>query len=943
MSQPKIVVRKNERSWAIEIISQVNLIADKYDLVIKRAGGESTISQAGKNSMFPDVILYGDVELTSILQGWELKMPDVPITDEVFVADAQRKARALGLNSCVIWNFTYAKFYVLDEDTDSFEVVEQWENLMIKNRQDVITYHKEWKKTLNDLVFVINDFLLNHEVKRVYIGDVISQNAINILINENKALVAENYKAMSARNAIIGATIDTWWAGVKDEYSLDETDKYKAYSKTIILNWASRIIFAHLIKRQQNSAALINTIDYDTTPSQANDVFQQITERCDFYNVFAGLNFNDILPDQTWNTLVELSLFLKNNGIVNVNQEMLQNILEKCINTSRRELNGQYPTPKILAKILAHITINDWTADCSDPCCGTGTIPHEILEAKKTKCNSIADAVNTTWASDKYALPLQIANISMTSSDTINLANRIFQANALGLSPGSKVEIVDPQDGQKLIHAVPLLGAVCSNLPFIPFENISAEDFELIAKNLPDHGLNERSDLSYYIALHMADMLKDDGYMGIITSNSWLGTAAGESFYNALLEKFDLKQVHISGAGRWFQNADVVTTLLVLQKRQANRTPTNFYVWKLPLELIECSADIQRTIINSALLGTVQDDCVLTCAKYSQAEITTLRSMNLSFNALFHNVGWLLNIREHLVPLTSLFKVIRGSRRGWDPLFFPKDAPRIENEFLKPALFNAKGVTKLIATPDRLAFSCSKTMAELAQNYPGAYSWVKKFETEKNGTGKPLPQVLKKTKEVWYEMQPNEIADFFTMMNPDARLFFGRFNHLTFINQRLVGLRSLGNGIDYELCHALLNSIVMKFYIEAVGFGRGLGVLDINKDSIASCYMLNPNILSAMNKENIKRLFRRIVAKDITSIEAELVDPDWQAFNNAVLSAYGIEAYYPQIVNSLVSLRKVRRAAKEKFDAPKTTGHIVKLYETYDFPVQMVADPGFDE
>jgi hypothetical protein len=431
MNQPQVIVRKNERSWGIELISQINLIADKYDLVIKRAGGESTISQSGKNSMFPDVILYGDVELTSILQGWELKMPDVPITDETFVADAQRKARALGLNSCVIWNFTYAKFYVLNENTDTFEVVAFWENLMIKNRQDVITYRANWEKTLNEMVIVINEFLLNHEVKKVYVGDIISQNAINILINDNKVLVAENYKAMSARNAIIGATIDTWWEGVKNEYSLDETDKYKAYSKTIILNWASRIIFAHLIKRKQNSAALVNDIDYDTTPAQANNIFLQITERCDFYNVFAGLKFNDILPNQTWNTLVELSMFLKNNGIVNVDQQMLQNILEKCINTSRRELNGQYPTPKILAKILAHITINDWTSDCFDPCCGTGTIPHEILEAKKSKCKSIAEAVNTTWASDKYALPLQIANISMTSSETMNLANRIFQSNAL--------------------------------------------------------------------------------------------------------------------------------------------------------------------------------------------------------------------------------------------------------------------------------------------------------------------------------------------------------------------------------------------------------------------------------------------------------------------------------------------------------------------------------
>ena len=47
--------------------------------------------------MFPDVLLYGDTNSTIILQGWELKMPDVPISDERFISDAQRKAKALNL------------------------------------------------------------------------------------------------------------------------------------------------------------------------------------------------------------------------------------------------------------------------------------------------------------------------------------------------------------------------------------------------------------------------------------------------------------------------------------------------------------------------------------------------------------------------------------------------------------------------------------------------------------------------------------------------------------------------------------------------------------------------------------------------------------------------------------------------------------------------------
>ena len=79
------VIRRNERSWAIELISKINAIASANDLIIKRAGGESTISTGRGNTMFPDVVLYGNKEQNIILQGWELNIPFVPIEDVTFI------------------------------------------------------------------------------------------------------------------------------------------------------------------------------------------------------------------------------------------------------------------------------------------------------------------------------------------------------------------------------------------------------------------------------------------------------------------------------------------------------------------------------------------------------------------------------------------------------------------------------------------------------------------------------------------------------------------------------------------------------------------------------------------------------------------------------------------------------------------------------------------
>ncbi len=944
MSGIDVTIKKNERSWAIELISQINSITDNYDLIIKRAGGESTISAGKRKRMFPDVILYKDRQLNTIIQGWELKMPDVPINDEAFVSDAQRKARALDLTSCVIWNFTSAKFYILNPQSDIFEVVQTWENPNIVCRDDVAKYRCDWEATLQNLVITVNDYLAHNNVKTISIGEVISQNAIDILINENKILVADFIEQESVKDTIISAEIAAWWEDVKQEYTFDENDCYKAYAKNIILHWAYRILFAHLIKRYQKEAYKIENLNYESTPEEANIIFEEITNRCDFYNIFAPLLLNNLIPSQTWESLVELSDFLKLNGIHTIDQTMLQNILERCVNVTRREFNGQFTTPKVLAEILASITIHNWTEDCYDPCCGTGTIAKEILIKKKSKMD-VHKAIATTWASDKYQVPLQIANISLTASDSINEANRIFQKNALSLKLGDVINIVDPIDGKKLLHNIPLFGAVCSNLPFLSFETIPTEDKSFIKRILSDCKLDNKSDLSYYIALHLSSLLKEGGYLGIIVSNSWLGTKSGALFYNEIQKKLNLLQVHISGVGRWFQNADVVATIMILQKGKS-QTNTNFFVWRKSLYQFEYDAHAKELLINSSLLNRVLDPQIASISTYSNTEISQLHDFGLSYNSLFHNVSWVLDIQHKLCPLKKFFRVFRGSRRGWDKLFFPENYSGIEEDFLKPALFNARNVVSLVTEPNRKAFSCSCTLDRLEKNYPGAHQHIMKFINEKNGKGKPLTQVLKRSNEEWYEMKPNEIADLFTMMNPDDRIFIGRFVSPTFINQRLIGFKTLNPYTDIELCHALMNSLFMKFFVEAVGFGRGLGVLDINKENISECLILNPELLTQSSINNIKMQFNIVCRKPIMTIDEELRDIDWIRYNHIVLQAFEIDAYYDKIVNSFTSLRKVRKTVRENssIDIIHTS---VKNYtdskENNHYDIRMVAEPSHED
>lgn len=907
------IVRRNERSWAIELITKINKIAENNDLAIKRAGGETTISVNRGNTMFPDVVLYGDEKQSVILQGWELKMPDVPIENETFIKDAQRKAIALNLNSCLIWNFTYAVLYVRERG-DAFKKLKQWDDTnYIHTRQDVEIYRADWEKQLEKVITEINGYFVSGQFRNISIGKVITESTITTLIQRNKDIIASGLKKAAFRDSRMAAYIDNWWLNVKAEYAQDESDKYNAYAKSIILNWTNRIVFAHIIKYKQNGAMLVDGIDYDKSPNDANGIFGNITSKCDFYNVFSPIPYNEVLPELSWQDFVELSNFLRSNGIDHLNQEALQNILEGTVATSKREINGQFTTPTELAKILVRLTVKDWTDAVLDCCCGTGTIPKEVIHIKKSQMTA-KDAVESVWACDKNNYPLQVANISMTEPDTINIANRLFKHNALTLSVGEKVEVVNPKTGVAMTLLVPSFGSVVSNLPFVPFEIIPGDDKDNISKLSFSKELDGRSDLYGYIAIKIADVLKPDGTLGIIVSNSWLGTKAGMKFVNALKQRYNIKQVHISGKGRWFKNADVVTTIIVLEKRKDDERPhTDFWLWNLSLEQLSENSEDENTLINSALLSSELNRNIARLSTYSESQMEGLLNLNICYNALFHDVDWLLDVKNKIIPIKKVYHVFRGSRRGWDALFYPRNGEHnIEPKYLKRVLLNARNVTELVTVADRDAFCCNVSMEELKHRGDlGALRWIEKFADQRNGVGKPLPMVLKRKGMQWYELQDNEVAEVFTAMNPDQRLFFAKFETPSFVNQRLIGLTHREAYPDEELNHALINSMFTMFYIEASGFGRGLGVLDVNKDSIENCYMLNPDLVDANNRQRILQSFNNIKARKIMKVEDELKDEERIAFEHTVLQSFGIDDYFDKIKSSLLSMQATRKTAKE--------------------------------
>lgn len=907
----------NERSEAIELIKIMDVIVKRNTWKIKTVGGERTLN-TGEKRMFPDVILYGDNARTCVLQGWEIKMPDVSITDEKFIADAQRKADFFAVNSCLIWNFTYGKLYVKTDNEWHIEKV--WELPQIKTRQDVDTYRADWERLIEEILVAINDFFVRGKLLSVGIGEI-TEGVYREIIGKNKALVAEKLNTESSSNKLVSAVISEWWDNAQKEYVFDEQNMYSAYAKCVILNWLNKFTFANLIKSYHNPAISVESINAGVPPQAAAKIFTQITEQCDFYNVFAVFNYSECLPAQTWIDLTDYNAFLIENRVSELPQETLQAVLEHSIQQFKRNAMGLFATPAKLARVLVGAGITDLTADTIDPCCGTGTIAKEILAAKsKAPGVGIEKAYKTTYASDKFSFPLQVSNIAMTTPKAINLPSLLFQKNAFELEPNDKITITNPQNGELIDYELPLWGNIVSNLPFVAFDQDGREEGEFIpriikmVKTDTKITLSRKGDLYQLLLLSFWRKLKSGAKVSVITSNSWLGTVAGAAFFKALNMYYDVDSIVGSGCGKWFDNADVITVMIFLTRKDKIALPDNdktIYFALTDQKISDWTDDDIEKISRALLLRKSVVD-IIRFRKYKYSEILAYEAMNISLNSLFYNVSWLLKLKSKLCPITDYFGVFRGMKTAQDEIFYLRTGAEVDKEYIGTVFKSARSATKLIATADTKALVCDKSEAELRRlGHAKTLKWIEKYKGHLN---KSLPNKV----EFWRNIADNVFSGsynvrLFTGMNPEQRIFYGLLDKPTRINQRAIGFLPKGE-INLELYHALLNSIIGVFYTEATGFPKGLGALDNCKKNIEKMYILNCKKLSKAQIQSIISAFKPLLKREIKTTIDEYQKSDRLAFENIVAECFGYEKYFDEIVDCVIEMQRVRLSVKDGSD-----------------------------
>jgi len=855
-------IRTNERSWAIDVITHINGIAANSQRAIQRAGGEQTLT-AGAKRFHPDVLLFGDG--STLLQGWELKMPDTPITNAEFIANAEAKARGLGLNSFLLWNVSTAVLYV--EENGEFLPRRQWAQLAhITRRADVETHRADWIAALETIVRELNEFFERGELRARPLADALSDSSFADFVLQNTGALAGHLQAHARRNADFGAEMTLWWRTVKSEHAGE--NQWEFLARTLLLGWINKLLFAHVLKATRRDAAIVERINDATTLPEATAIFAEITSRCDFWSIFAPRSGETAVSPQAWSQLVGINGFLTALQFEKIGQPTLQIVLQSTANAARRKIAGQYATPPTLANLLIRLVMENSEDFFFDPFCGTGTIARAALDLKKQNGRPVADAAREVWASDKFSYPLQIAALALSEPLNRGRLLPIFQADAFALQPQQKIDFQNPDNSERITESLPVFPCIAANLPFVPFEErealnpLSADASALVASAFSGAELPARADLYAFIPFALWPMLAENGNLGIIISNSWLGTDWGAAFRKLLGYFYFVETVVTSGKGRWFDNAQVVTNLLLLRKRTQisapqNEETTSFVTVQRALE------DLQGEVLNETASAIRLRDSsagdiavqTVTCAQARQ-----WGNLGLQPSAFFSDLGWLEQAQDKLVPASQIFEINRGERRGWDALFYPPQDSGIEAEYIRPVLKSSREIHNLIADAHGLAFCCARSITELESlGHEGALRWIRRFEFAVNGNGKPLPQVLQRTGMQWYQMPDAALADLVTTLNPERRIFIAKMRARSFVNQRLIRFSLRDVALDLDLQHALLNSCIGVFFIEALGFGRGLGALDLSATKLSRhLHILKSDLLSQQQAKKSKLYSRRL-------------------------------------------------------------------------------------
>jgi adenine-specific DNA-methyltransferase len=240
----------------------------------------------------------------------------------------------------------------------------------------------------------------------------------------------------------------------------------------------------------------------------------------------------------------------------------------------KKEINhikqtGATFTPKELALFLAQKLYCYQSGDnlkVLDPACGDGALLMAMAEVLQKNNRSFElhgfDSNNEYLSIGKENLLINnhIKNANLTLADFLEVVD--LKKKQLSLFDNDSSSVNGFAD------------LIIANPPYVRTQILGADQSQLLSKKF---GLKGRVDLYYPFLIAMTHALKENGLIGVITSNRYLSTKSGESVRKFLTDNYEVLEVIDLGDTKLFDAAVLPAIFIGRKKSNVTNTTSKFY------------------------------------------------------------------------------------------------------------------------------------------------------------------------------------------------------------------------------------------------------------------------------------------------------------------------------------------------------------------------------
>jgi hypothetical protein len=382
-------------------------------------------------------------------------------------------------------------------------------------------------------------------------------------------------------------------------------------SRQFLYIFVNKVLFYHVLRTRYPREIPELTLP----PSSSGEDFHSILEKYleiatnashDYETVFRT-NFIDKLPlpTDTVEELVRLARYLSTLDFSSIGYDIIGRVFEKIIPQEERHALGQYFTPSGLVDLLLSFCLKDPSSVVLDPACGSGTFlvrsyyRLRYLDGKLSHPELLA----RLWGIDIDKFPAHLATINLAIRDLSeyrNYPNVVYKDFFDVAGPESPVTIgvrptlsvwtgettrataaVTGLDDQTLNREIPEVSVIVGNPPYTRQEELTEDPFgvrykqkleDRIAADFPSLSLGRRSGIYSYFFPHGTKFLRRGGRLGFVCLRAWLDTRYGLALKQFLLDHFKIVAIIESGAERWFEDAQMLPVIVVLELSNSRTT-----------------------------------------------------------------------------------------------------------------------------------------------------------------------------------------------------------------------------------------------------------------------------------------------------------------------------------------------------------------------------------